>query len=62
MTKNTALEKYIDSLAAKKTAVLGFGISNRALLRFLAENGARNVYLFDLKDSDPEAKEAAERL
>lgn len=62
MTKNTALEKYIDSLVTKKTAVLGFGISNRALLRFLAENGARNVYLFDLKDSDPEAKEEAERL
>ena len=62
MATNTALEQYIDGLRNKKIAVLGFGISNRALLRFLAENGARNVYLFDLKDSDEAANAEAERL
>ena len=61
-TSNAPLERYINGIRDKKIAVLGFGISNRALLRFLARSDARNVYLFDLKDSDKEANEEAESL
>ena len=59
---NKALENYTNQLKTKKIAVLGFGISNKALLRFLDKAGAKDVFLFDLKDSDLAANAEAQRL
>ncbi|MBO4327486.1 MAG: UDP-N-acetylmuramoyl-L-alanine--D-glutamate ligase [Clostridia bacterium] len=61
MNETAELAEFIDGLRTKKIAVLGFGISNKALLRFLADSGAKDVHLFDLK-ADPEAVAEAKRL
>ncbi len=58
---NVKLKEFTARLPEQKIAVLGFGVSNRALLRFLKGNGARNVFLLDLKDS-AEARAEAETL
>ena len=58
---NVKLKEFTARLPEQKIAVLGFGVSNRALLRFLKENGVRNVFLLDLKDS-AEARAEAETL
>lgn len=46
---NKALEAYKEAIRGKRTAVLGFGISNRPLARTLAQWGAE-VTVFDKKD------------
>ena len=38
---NRALETYREEIRGKRTAVLGFGISNRPLARTLAQWGLR---------------------
>lgn len=43
------LRAYLDSLAGKKVAVLGVGVSNRPLLRLLAGSGA-SVRAYDRRD------------
>ena len=58
---NEPLAQFKKGLPGKKIAVLGFGISNHALLRFLTDNGAKNVFLFDMK-ADGEAVGEAERM
>ncbi len=45
------LNEYIDSLKGKKAAVLGVGISNRPLVKLLAENNI-DVTVFDRKNAD----------
>ncbi|NLN66009.1 MAG: UDP-N-acetylmuramoyl-L-alanine--D-glutamate ligase [Clostridiaceae bacterium] len=46
---NRALETYREEIRGKRTAVLGFGISNRPLARTLAQWGAE-VTVFDKKE------------
>ncbi len=46
-----ALRRYVDSIKHKKIAVLGLGLSNLALLRFLKEIGAAHITVFDRNDS-----------
>ncbi|MBO5076234.1 MAG: UDP-N-acetylmuramoyl-L-alanine--D-glutamate ligase [Clostridia bacterium] len=58
---NTGLREFTARLPEQKIAVLGFGVSNRALLRFLKANGAKKVFLLELKDS-AEARAEAEAL
>ena len=53
------LRAYLDSLAEKKVAVLGVGVSNRPLLRCLAGSGAR-VTAYDRRDRAALGEAAAE--
>ncbi len=48
---NKALEAYKEMIHAKRTAVLGFGISNRPLTKTLIQWGAR-VTVFDKKEEE----------
>ena len=50
-----------ERIAAGKIAVIGLGISNRALLRYLENIGAKNVWLLEKTDTE-EMRETAETL
>ncbi len=49
---NEKLNVYIESLKRERVAVLGLGISNAALLRFLHEAGTKEVVAFDKNDTE----------
>ncbi len=49
---NEKLNAYIENLKKERVAVLGLGISNAALLRFLKEAGTKEVVAFDKNDTD----------
>lgn len=49
---NTKLNEYKTYIYNKKIAVIGFGISNQALLHFLNKCGAYNISIFDKSTSE----------
>jgi len=53
--------KYAEKLAASKIAVIGLGISNKALLKYFESIGAKNVWLLEKTDT-PEMQENAGKL
>ncbi|MBE7066440.1 MAG: UDP-N-acetylmuramoyl-L-alanine--D-glutamate ligase [Ruminococcaceae bacterium] len=48
----TNLAEYKEYIRNKKIAVIGFGISNQALVRFLNKCGAHNISIFDKSTAD----------
>lgn len=49
---NEKLNAYIENLKKERVAVLGLGISNAALLRFLKDAGTKEVVAFDKNDTE----------
>ena len=49
---NEKLNAYIENLKKERVAVLGMGISNAALLRFLKDAGTKEVIAFDKNDTE----------
>ena len=45
-------EKLLDKIRLSRIAVLGFGVSNVPLVRFLLETGAKDITVHDKKDFD----------
>ena len=56
--ENEPLNTFLKELPRKKIAVLGLGVSNRALLRFIAGSGAKDVFLYDMKADEKAVGEA----
>ena len=48
----TNLTEYKEFIKNKKIAVIGLGISNQALIRFLNDCGAFNISVFDKTTAD----------
>lgn len=65
MTKNVwrhfRMTDIFNNIADKKVCVLGMGISNRPLIKFLYTKGARKIWVLDKSDSE-ETKAKAEAL
>lgn len=57
---NEKLNAYVENLKKERVAVLGLGISNAALLRFLKDAGTKEVIAFDKNDTEALRKAAAE--
>lgn len=57
---NEKLNAYIENLKKERVAVLGLGISNAALLRFLKDAGTKEVIAFDKNDTETLRKAAAD--
>ena len=49
---NEKLNAYIENLKKERVAVLGLGISNAALLRFLKDAGTKEIIAFDKNDTE----------
>lgn len=55
---NLKLERFKENIKDKKVAVLGLGISNRPLVKYLGEIGVKNITGFDR--AEPDSQQAVE--